>query len=222
MTLAVLSGWPQSVRMQSAQIEAHSHHPRLSRRAWILIALSLSALCHLALLLLLADVGAIGGQRSVTGGTAMNWVVSVPSIAPSKPAAAASNKASPPEPSRDRQIAADVPSTPPAPAPSYLPRGLLQQAPVPISEIDPVYPEAAGGLSGSVVLRLRINEVGGVDSAEVVSATRPGLFDQAAIDAFSAAKFEPGRALGRPVKSELVVEVAFATVNKGAVRDAIR
>lgn len=209
--------------MRIAQIEVSSTVGGLARTRWILVALALSAAFHVGLLAFLAGTGSIGGRSSAGEPRAMRWVVlasdNTPSAVRNAKATMLSERTTPVESSL-----ADASSKgeQPPPAPTYLPRGMLQQAPVPISEIDPVYPDSAGGLGGSVVLRLRINEGGAVDSAEVVSASRPGLFDQAAIEAFKAAKFEPGRVLGRPVKSELVVEVAFATVNKGAVRDAIR
>jgi TonB family protein len=209
--------------MRIARIEVSSAVGGVARTRWILVALLVSSAFHVGLLAFLSETGSLGGRSSVAETQAMRWVVvpsnATPNVAPNTKAPTLSERTAPVESS---PVDVAPTSEQPPSAPTYLPRGMLQQAPVPISEIDPVYPDSAGGLGGSVVLRLRINEGGTVDSAEVVSASRPGLFDQAAIEAFKAARFEPGRVLGRPVKSELVVEVAFATVNKGAVRDAIR
>ena len=103
-----------------------------------------------------------------------------------------------------------------APAPDYLLGSQLDPSPKPIGEIEPRYPESANLQEGSVVIRLLINERGVVDSAAVIRADPEGLFEQAALDAFGAAVFSPGRVLGVPVKSQMTVEVHFAPVNRGA------
>ena len=67
-----------------------------------------------------------------------------------------------------------------------------------------------------VVLRVLISERGVVDNVAVVRAEPRGVFDQAAIDAFSKARFSPGLAAGMPVKSQITVEVQFMPINRGA------
>ena len=42
------------------------------------------------------------------------------------------------------------------------------------------------------------------------------MFEQAAIEAFSKARFSPGLAAGTPVKSQITVEVQFMPINRGA------
>jgi hypothetical protein len=46
-------------------------------------------------------------------------------------------------------------------------------------------------------------------SLRVADATTPGVFDQAAIDAFNHRRFEPGLRNGIPVKSRLKLIVNF-------------
>jgi len=96
-----------------------------------------------------------------------------------------------------------------APAEPLLRAGELDRSPRPLGEISPHYPEAAGSRGGSVVLRLFIDEQGVVERAEVVRAEPGGLFEEAARAAFMAARFEPGLRAGRPVRSEMTVEVEF-------------
>ena len=67
-----------------------------------------------------------------------------------------------------------------------------------------------------VVLRLLISEKGAVDNVAVVRAEPRGIFEQAAIEAFSKARFAPGLAAGTPVKSQITVEVQFMPINRGA------
>ena len=69
---------------------------------------------------------------------------------------------------------------------------------------------------GIVVLRLLISEKGAVDNVAVVRAEPRGIFEQAAIEAFSKARFSPGLAAGTPVKSQITVEVQFMPINRGA------
>lgn len=102
------------------------------------------------------------------------------------------------------------------PAPDYLQRSSLDTPPHPLHDIDPAYPEEAQLRSGSVVVRLLIAESGDVDTAAVVRATPPGLFDASALTAFGSAKFAPGMRGGAPVKSQLTVEVEFTPMNRGA------
>lgn len=99
--------------------------------------------------------------------------------------------------------------------PDYRAVGLDPQ-PYPLHEINPAYPQHAGSLEGSVVLRLLINERGIVDDAFVVSSFPKDVFDEPAVMAFRSALFSPGMFLGMPVKSQLTIEVEFLPTNRGA------
>lgn len=79
------------------------------------------------------------------------------------------------------------------------------------SKIEPKYPEVArrNGQTGSVKLRLRIDETGKVEELEVIESSPQGVFDAAATAAFENAKFEPARKAGRPVRYEGFFKVAF-------------
>ncbi len=107
---------------------------------------------------------------------------------------------------------------PPSPSPSsltYLSSGGLDPPPRPLGEIDPVVPAEAGSRGGVVVLRLFINERGGVDKAEVLNSAPPGLFDASALEAFGNARFSPGYFAGVPVKSQVTFEVKFRGLGSG-------
>lgn len=93
--------------------------------------------------------------------------------------------------------------------------GGMDPGPVPLGEIDPEYPEAAGKRQGIVRLTLLINEEGIVDEAIVVYSRPAAMFDDAAVTAFSQARFTPGKFMGIPVKSRLTVEVEFTPINRG-------
>ena len=102
-------------------------------------------------------------------------------------------------------------------APDYFAGGTLDPGPRPLQDVDPAYPEEAKQQEGSVVLRLLISESGLVDNVAVVRAYPAGLFEQSALEAFSKAKFSPGKMLGVAVKSQITIEVMFTPINRGKV-----
>jgi len=112
--------------------------------------------------------------------------------------------------------AAPLADAPLAAAPDYAFGARLDPGPRPLSDIEPDYPDMTRLREGVVVLRLLISEKGTVDNVAVVRAEPRGIFEQAAIDAFSKARFSPGLAAGTPVKSQITVEVQFMPINRGA------
>lgn len=92
----------------------------------------------------------------------------------------------------------------------------LDPPPRALDDISLEYPPIAGAREGSVVLQLLINEHGVLENVIVVGSNPPRLFDEAALTAFRSARFSPGRYMGVPVNSQLVVEVVFTPINRGA------
>lgn len=80
-----------------------------------------------------------------------------------------------------------------------------------LAEIVPAYPEAADRqkLSGKVVLQLKLEADGRVIDAEVVRATPPDVFEEAAMEAFRQARFAPAIKGGHPVRALMLIEVTF-------------
>ncbi|MDP2241101.1 MAG: energy transducer TonB [Burkholderiales bacterium] len=124
------------------------------------------------------------------------------------PAAAPSPTASPPP-----QDAAVKPaprgSVPPPDL--YFRAGDLDVRPQIRDRVIPVYPESAVNLTGRVIVNIFISASGTVDEVAVVRAEPPGIFDESAISAFSAARFTPGMKGNNAVKSLLVLEVNYET-----------
>lgn len=98
----------------------------------------------------------------------------------------------------------------------YLPRPLLTQAPLPRAPVQIHPPDNAGShLKGNryvSVLSLFIDENGEVRHIAAGEPPLPIEFEQAAREAFLAARFMPGVRDGHPVKSRLQVEVVFDTI----------
>jgi protein TonB len=93
----------------------------------------------------------------------------------------------------------------------YVPASELDARPGIMVQVMPGYPAlaAAKKLSGSVVIRVFINERGEVDDVTVVRADPPGVFEDSAMTAFRAARFSPGVKAGEAVKSYVTLEVSY-------------
>lgn len=74
-----------------------------------------------------------------------------------------------------------------------------------------VYPEQAYQMRifGKVRLRVYINEEGNIDSIDVVEATPPGVFEDAALKALLATKFSAALKNGNKVKNQKLMEINF-------------
>lgn len=83
---------------------------------------------------------------------------------------------------------------------SPLPLSRVSQAPVPLGEVEVVYPAQARrlGVEGKVVLRLTVNPEGRVEKVEILDGPGFGL-NQAAAEAARRLRFRPATLDGRPV-----------------------
>jgi len=100
----------------------------------------------------------------------------------------------------------------------YLPSE-LDRRPRLHTRVEPEYPRAAPPEGGYVLLRLLISEQGTVERAVVIAASPEGVFEDAAVEAFSRGQFSPGMLRGVPVKSQVMIEARFhpITPEYGAV-----
>jgi protein TonB len=96
----------------------------------------------------------------------------------------------------------------PLPAPYYFRSSELTERPAPLERVEPRFPPGAPDI-GRLKLRLYINESGLVDAVHVTEAEPEGVFEEAAIQAFAAARFRPGHKDRVPVKSQIALEVRF-------------
>jgi TonB family protein len=115
-------------------------------------------------------------------------------------------------------VVPSVPRTAMPAASGYRRAGELDSPPAALQSIDIEYPESAGSVEGTVVLRLLISATGGVDEVAVLGASPPGYFEASALAAFGKARFSPGHLLGVAVQSQLFFEVGYTPLNRlGAV-----
>ena len=87
----------------------------------------------------------------------------------------------------------------------------LDVLPRPLTPIEPLFPLNAQlrGVSGKVTLAVSIDTLGRVVDVEVVRAEPPGYFEDAARNAFAAARYSPGIKDGRVVRARLQTVVVF-------------
>lgn len=87
----------------------------------------------------------------------------------------------------------------------------LDSPPSALEKIEPDYPHEARrkNQEGSVKILIRIDDLGRVQSAEVVEAHPAGLFDEAALKAARKTRFQPAIKDGRPVRSEGHLRMEF-------------
>ena len=80
-----------------------------------------------------------------------------------------------------------------------------------LNEVNLVYPEQAlvERRGGVVTLRLKIDHLGALRDVAVVEAHPAGVFENAAIEAVSALKFQAARRNGVPVGSLKTIEIPF-------------
>ncbi len=145
---------------------------------------------------------------------------SAPIAAPVQAATGPIFSAPPPTPAPSQTIGpATTPSGPETKLPSlplavdttwYLARQVDSQ-PKAIDKIEPAYPAEARlrNLDGSLKLMLKIDDLGRVQTAEVVEAEPPGIFDESALAAFRNARFRPAMKDGRPVRCQAYIRVEY-------------
>jgi len=127
----------------------------------------------------------------------------------SKPASASSLAASAQRRDESALPPADVPLLT---DPTWYEAKELDRYPAMLASIQPDYPAAAAShaVTGAVTVLLRIDETGRVREVSVVSADPPGYFEDAALQAIRAARFEPAQRDGLAVRSQVVVKLRFA------------
>jgi hypothetical protein len=95
--------------------------------------------------------------------------------------------------------------------PRYFTAAELDAKPFPLRRVDLDLPSSPAGAAyyGRLKLNIFIGRSGEVDRVEVATAAVPTALRDLAVQTFSRVRWEPGRKLGRSVKSVKVIEVDF-------------
>lgn len=102
-----------------------------------------------------------------------------------------------------------APGLPALPTARYYAAHELDERPLILTHVEPQFPSAPTPGVGRVTLQLYIGEEGRVEAIDVFDAEPTGIFEAAAAQAFTAARFRPGMRDGAAVKSTLMLEVLF-------------
>lgn len=98
------------------------------------------------------------------------------------------------------------------PDPTYYPAREVDEHPILINNVQPVYPDkaAAANVKGDVLVLFFLNENGTVDNVSVIEQNPPGYgFGQAVTAWLQHARFKPAMRKGRAVKMRVVYRVTF-------------
>jgi len=117
----------------------------------------------------------------------------------------------------------DAPAVPAAPGPAAAADGIpaADMSGMPYPMPPPKYPVEAArqGIAGKVMLLVTVAADGSVREVAVESATPPGVFDEASIEAARQWRFEPAMKDGKPVEDRRRVPVTFEVDPPGREAD---
>ncbi len=104
-----------------------------------------------------------------------------------------------------------LPTLPPAPQKVEFAIGEVDEAPVMIYQVKPIYPLRAkrANIEGFVRVRFLVDAEGTVRKIKVLKAHPKGYFEEAVREAVSRWRFIPGRREGKPVNTWMAVTIRF-------------
>ena len=94
---------------------------------------------------------------------------------------------------------------------AILDQGEVDVIPTPSFKQNPRYPYRAKrmGMEGEVKIRFLVDREGKVSQIEILSASPPGVFEEAVLNAVSSWKYTPGELMGRQVATRVTTSVRF-------------
>jgi len=100
---------------------------------------------------------------------------------------------------------------PPAPVSTFYEIGDVDQMPMVIFKMKPVYPYRARRLNitGKVDVKFLVNENGYVSKIKILKSTPPGMFDESILKALPSWRFSPGGVSGNAVSTWVITTIEF-------------
>lgn len=194
----------------------------------VILALAVSAALHAALLIPPgaphADSNVLPGLvQTLQGGFPLRLTLLAPEPAPETAAVVAEETpALPVKPMEatgaPQTISLNESTLPAGKAPRYYLAHELDVRPQIRSRVNPEYPRSASeqGITANLVIRIYIDETGRVEKVAIPATAASGPFADAVSAAFIKAGYTPGIKDGQPVKSLVLIEVNFETVDETA------
>jgi protein TonB len=113
------------------------------------------------------------------------------------------------------KLVSGIPVAPPDVSGFYYDQGDVDQTPVPIFKMKPLYPYRARRLNitGEVKVSFVVDEYGQVSRIKIIDANPPGIFEDSVIRTLPSWKFSPGKIAGKPVAVLVVTTIEFKMGN---------
>ena len=109
------------------------------------------------------------------------------------------------------KLSAGMPVAPPAPVSTFYEIGDVDQMPMVIFKMKPVYPYRARRLNitGEVDVKFLVDENGYVSRIKILKSTPIGIFDESVLKALPLWKFSPGGVKGNAVSTWVITTIEF-------------
>jgi protein TonB len=109
------------------------------------------------------------------------------------------------------KLAGGMPVAPPAEFKNFYDQGEVDQMPMAIFKMKPIYPYRARRLNitGKVDVKFLVDENGYVSNIKILKSTPPGIFGESVLKALASWRFSPGELDGRTVSTWVVTTIEF-------------
>jgi protein TonB len=109
------------------------------------------------------------------------------------------------------KLSGGMPVAPPPPTSSSYQIGEVDQAPLPIFKMKPVYPYRARRLNitGNVEVKFLVDKNGQAQHIKILKSNPPGIFDETVLRTLPSWKFSPAKLRGEAVSCWVITAIAF-------------
>jgi protein TonB len=109
------------------------------------------------------------------------------------------------------KLSGGMPLAPPPPISAIYQKGEVDQMPLPIFKMKPVYPYRARRLNitGNVEVKFLVDQNGHAKHIKILKSNPPGIFDESVISALPSWRFSPAKLRGEAVSCWVITTIAF-------------
>ncbi|MFV9645737.1 MAG: energy transducer TonB [Desulfobacterales bacterium] len=109
------------------------------------------------------------------------------------------------------RLAGGMPVAPPAAFKDFYDQGEVDQMPMAIFKMKPIYPYRARRLNitGKVDVKFLVDENGYVSNIKILKSTPPGIFGESVLKALASWRFSPGEVRGHAVSTWVITTIQF-------------
>ena len=109
------------------------------------------------------------------------------------------------------KLSGGMPVAPPPPTSTFYQIGEVDQVPLPIFKMKPVYPYRARrlNLTGKVDVKFLVDENGQVSHIRILKSNPPGIFDESVLKTLPSWRFSPAKLRGEAVSCWVITTIQF-------------